>query len=169
VVPHSFFLKYLPVENGHRQKYLNWHCKQMTDQNKNIKWCPQKGCDYMAEKTVYALKNVVECKCGNSFCFSCENEDHLPATCAMVKIWKEKESSDSENLTWIKANTKPCPKCTSLIEKNQGCMHMTCQKCMFNFCWLCLTEWSKHGSTTGGYYACNIYDDLKKSNKEFKK
>jgi ariadne-1 len=141
----------------------------MTDQNKNIKWCPQKGCEYMAEKTVYAIKNTVDCKCGNSFCFSCEYEDHLPATCSMVRIWKEKESADSENLTWIKANTKPCPKCQSLIEKNQGCMHMTCQKCQFGFCWLCLMEWSKHNSGTGGYYACNIYDDLKKSNKEFKK
>jgi hypothetical protein len=23
-----------------------------------------------------------------------------------------------------------------------------------------LTDWSKHGQTTGGYYACNIYDKL---------
>lgn len=116
VVPHSFFLKYLEDEEhedgtNYRQKYLNWHCKQMTDHNKNIKWCPQKGCEFMAEKTVFAIKNTVDCRCGNSFCFSCEFEDHLPATCSMVRIWKEKESSDSENITWIKANTKPCPKC----------------------------------------------------------
>ena len=47
-------------------------------------------------------------------------------------------------------------------------MHMICQKCKHGFCWLCLTEWSKHGSSTGGYYACNIYEDLKKNNNEFK-
>lgn len=52
VVPHSFFLKYLPDEASedginYREKYLNWHCKQFTDHNKNIRWCPQKGCNYI--------------------------------------------------------------------------------------------------------------------------
>ena len=83
-----------------------------------MKWCPSKGCDFLAEKTEFAIVNVVNCKCGFSYCFNCENEDHLPATCAQVKIWKEKEISDSENILWIKANTKPCPKCTTSIEKN---------------------------------------------------
>jgi ariadne-1 len=81
-------------------------------------------------------------------------------------MWKEKELNDSENLNWIKANTKPCPGCKNFIEKNQGCNHMTCSKCRYEFCWLCLTEWSKHGSSTGGFYACNIYENLKSNDKE---
>ena len=36
-------------------------------------------------------------------------------------------SAESENMNWILANTKPCPKCSRPIEKNQGCMHTTCQ------------------------------------------
>jgi hypothetical protein len=36
----------------------------------------------------------------------------------LVNKWLDKEESDSENLTWIKANTKACPKCGSYIEKN---------------------------------------------------
>jgi hypothetical protein len=43
---------------------------------------------------------------------------------------------------------------------------MVCSKCRFEFCWLCLTEWKKHGSGTGGYYACNIYEKMKGSDKE---
>ena len=31
------------------------------------------------------------------------------------------------------------------------------------FCWLCLGDWSKHGSATGGFYKCNIYEEKKKS------
>jgi ariadne-1 len=36
-------------------------------------------------------------------------------------------------------------------------MHMVCESCKFEFCWLCLEEWSKHNSSTGGFYKCNIY------------
>jgi hypothetical protein len=46
-----------------------------------------------------------------------------------VRKWITKNSAESENLNWILANTKPCPKCHRPIEKNQGCMHMTCSQC----------------------------------------
>ncbi|KAK2080152.1 hypothetical protein QBZ16_000005 [Prototheca wickerhamii] len=39
-----------------------------------------------------------------------------------------KNSTESGNMTWILANTKPCPQCKRPIEKNQGCMHMTFQE-----------------------------------------
>jgi hypothetical protein len=50
-------------------------------------------------------------------------------SCATVRKWLTKNSAESENLNWILANTKPCPKCHRPIEKNQGCMHMTCSQC----------------------------------------
>merc|ERR1712032_789358 len=68
----------------------------------------------------------------------------------------------------IRANTKKCPKCHKPIEKNQGCNHMACSKaggCGHEFCWLCLGEWSTHGTSTGGYYQCNIYDKQAKEGK----
>ena len=40
VVPHSFFVKYLINEKDLTNKYFTWHCKQFTDLNKQIKWCP---------------------------------------------------------------------------------------------------------------------------------
>jgi len=77
-------------------------------------------------------------------------------------MWKDKAASESENVNWMIANTKKCPQCRSPIEKNGGCMHMTCHKnaggCGFEFCWLCRGPWSEHGSHTGGYYNCNKYD-----------
>jgi ariadne-1 len=73
----------------------------------------------------------------------------------MVRKWITKNSAESENLNWILANTKPCPKCHRPIEKNQGCMHMTCSQCRHEFCWLCNGTWSEHGERTGGFYACN--------------
>jgi ariadne-1 len=74
--------------------------------------------------------------------------------------WLQKASDESENVKWMLANTKRCPKCRSPIEKNGGCMHMTCSlaSCAYEFCWLCRGPWSEHGSATGGYYQCNKYD-----------
>ena len=46
---------------------------------------------------------------------------------------------------------------------------MTCRKCKHDFCWLCLGDWKTHGSGTGGYYACNIYEKKKANDKEFQK
>jgi len=35
---------------------------------------------------------------------------------------------------------------------------MTCQRCKFEFCWICMGDWNDHGANTGGYYKCNKYD-----------
>lgn len=48
---------------------------------------------------------------------------------------------------------------------------MTCRReaggCGHEFCWICMGDWSTHGSATGGYYQCNLYDDKKKNNANF--
>ena len=38
---------------------------------------------------------------------------------------------------------------------------MTCRNCRHEFCWLCIGAWSEHGSSTGGFYKCNKYEELK--------
>jgi ariadne-1 len=92
----------------------------------------------------------------------CAEEAHRPVSCDTVSKWILKNSAESENMNWILAYSKPCPKCKRPIEKNQGCMHMTCTPpCKFEFCWLCLGAWSDHGDGTGGFYACNRYQSAK--------
>ncbi|XP_065618625.1 probable E3 ubiquitin-protein ligase ARI8 isoform X2 [Quercus suber] len=92
----------------------------------------------------------------------CTEEAHRPVDCVTVAKWILKNSAESENMNWILANSKPCPKCKRPIEKNQGCMHITCTPpCKFEFCWLCLGAWSDHGERTGGFYACNRYETAK--------
>jgi hypothetical protein len=85
-------------------------------------------------------------KCQGETCFSCGMNYHYPATCDQVKKWEEKSKDDSETKNWLEANTKPCPKCSTLIEKNSGCNHMTCRKaeCRYEFCWLCLQHTTSH-------------------------
>ena len=137
---------------------MRWHIKQCTDNNKNMKWCPNKTCNKIIEKNSYAISNSITCECETSFCFNCLQEDHNPSTCSQVEKWLEKEVNDGENVTWLKANTKNCPKCVSAIEKNQGCNQMTCGKCGHHFCWLCLGDRSTHD-----YNQCNVYNDPSKN------
>lgn len=44
------------------------------------------------------------------------------------------------------ANAKPCPRCSTLIQRTYGCNHMTCEICKYDFCYECLSEWSRCGA-----------------------
>jgi ariadne-1 len=165
-VPVEFFEKYCGEEQ--QKKYTEWYIRSYVDDNPNVKWCPNpSGCIFACEyQGVEPLE--IKCTCGFMSCWACGEEAHRPANCKTVTSWNTKNSAESENIGWIRANTKKCPKCHRAIEKNQGCNHMICSKaggCGHEFCWLCLGEWSTHGTATGGYYQCNIYDKQAKEGK----
>ena len=114
-VPHSMFMNMLKKDD--LKTYKKWHCKSYTDDNKNVRWCPFQGCDYCVEYNDFG-GTTINCQCGNAFCFKCGAESHRPCECELTNQWNMKNSAESENITWIMANTKPCPKCKKSIEKN---------------------------------------------------
>lgn len=149
------------LDTKQKVKYHHYELLSFVETNPYVKWCPSPGCEH----AVQCLHNDsitepmdVQCKCLQTFCFACNEEAHRPVECGMVKAWLLKNTAESENMNWILANTKPCPKCQRPIEKNQGCMHITCSQCKYEFCWLCNGKWQDHGERTGGYYACNRYE-----------
>lgn len=145
-----------------KEKYFRYYIRSYIEDNKKTKWCPAPGCDYAVEFSVGSENRDVYCRCSYGFCWNCTEEAHRPVDCGTVAKWIMKNSAESENMNWILANSKQCPKCKRPIEKNQGCMHMTCTPpCKFEFCWLCLSAWSEHGERTGGFYACNRYEKAK--------
>ncbi|XP_055829725.1 probable E3 ubiquitin-protein ligase ARI8 [Solanum dulcamara] len=145
-----------------KKKYNRYFIRSFVEDNRKTKWCPAPGCDYAVDFIVGSGSYDVTCGCSYSFCWNCTEETHRPVDCGTVSKWILKNSAESENMNWILANSKPCPKCKRPIEKNQGCMHITCTPpCKFEFCWLCLGPWTDHGERTGGFYACNRYESAK--------
>ncbi|GAY60964.1 hypothetical protein CUMW_206140 [Citrus unshiu] len=146
---------YLLSSDEDKVKYNRYFIRSYVEDNRKTKWCPAPGCDYAVDFVVGSGNYDVTCRCSYSFCWNCTEEAHRPVDCDTVAKWVLKNSAESENMNWILANSKPCPRCKRPIEKNQGCMHMTCTPP------LCLGQWSDHGERTGGFYACNRYETAK--------
>lgn len=129
------------------------------------RWCPAVDCNNVVERASdgppdaddvdLANVPVVNCTDAHEFCFRCQYENHVPCPCWLVKKWIKRCEDDSETANWIEANTQACPRCHTQIEKNGGCNHMKCQKCTFEFCWICFGDWAMHQSA---YWKCNRYD-----------
>uniref|UniRef100_A0A3Q3JFI7 Cullin 7 n=1 Tax=Monopterus albus TaxID=43700 RepID=A0A3Q3JFI7_MONAL len=125
----------------------------------NLTWCtnPQ-GCDQILCKE--NMGSIGTCsKCCWSSCFSCNfPEAHYPASCSHMSQWMddggyyEGMSMEAQSKHLAKLISKRCPSCQAQIEKNEGCLHMTCAKCNHGFCWRCLKPWKP---THKDYYNCS--------------
>lgn len=51
-------------------------------------------------------------------------------------------------------STEPCPNCGVSISKSDGCEHMVCRRCNYEFCWQCMMAYSgyKHQPAQYEYY-----------------
>lgn len=84
---------------------------------------------------------IVKCPgCSKKYCAKCGNKDHGKSPCP----------PPSDMLQWLKKKknkSKQCPNCGMGVQKNGGCMHMTCSRqaggCGYEFCWKCLGKFPK--------------------------
>ncbi|XP_044151807.1 ankyrin repeat and IBR domain-containing protein 1 [Bufo gargarizans] len=168
------------------KRYLQFDIKAFVENNTAIRWCPTPACERAvrlkkqgsntsgSDSLNFPLLRApaVDCGKGHLFCWECLGEAHEPCDCQTWKNWLHKVSEmkpeelvgvseafeDAANCLWLLTNSKPCANCKSPIQKNEGCNHMQCAKCKYDFCWICLEEWKKHSSSTGGYYRCTRYE-----------
>ncbi|XP_060104486.1 ankyrin repeat and IBR domain-containing protein 1 isoform X3 [Heteronotia binoei] len=168
------------------KRYLQFDIKAFVENNPSIKWCPTPGCERAVRLTRQGSNTTgsealsfpllrapaVDCGKGHLFCWECLGDAHEPCDCETWKNWLQKITEmkpeelvgvseayeDAANCLWLLTNSKPCANCKSPIQKNEGCNHMQCAKCKYDFCWICLEEWKKHSSSTGGYYRCTRYE-----------
>ena len=116
------------------EKYQKLYRRKQLAANPNIQLCPYPDCESYAEK---GGNKFVTCKENNhKFCFNCLKDWHENKNCEMelnksFEKWKDPYK------------VKRCPKCKYFIEKNEGCNHITCSNCKYQWCWLCQQEYKK--------------------------
>jgi hypothetical protein len=136
----EFIMKFIKNDKklvGKYQKFKN-RANILKDPNKKL--CPKPDCESYLEKS--SFKKYVKCKNGHEFCFECLRPPHGSSTCENML--------EKDFLIWKKDKVvKRCPKCKIFTEKNEGCNHMTCTSCKYQWCWLCLGEY-KYGHYDSG-------------------
>ncbi|XP_053704129.1 E3 ubiquitin-protein ligase RNF14 isoform X1 [Synchiropus splendidus] len=55
----------------------------------------------------------------------------------------QKAVEESSSREWLDENCKECPRCSTNIQKVDGCNKMTCTSCHQYFCWLCMVLLSR--------------------------
>ncbi len=134
------------VSEDYFNKYLEYSTHLFVTSRNEIHWCPFPNCTSSVEckltEVDYLKKSIptVKCRSDHEHCFGCGlNESHEPASCAQVKEWLTKCTRDTQTISWKAKNTRACPNCHVLIQKDGGCEHLTCRVCYHNFCWVCLS------------------------------
>ncbi|KAL7295891.1 hypothetical protein TKK_0010935 [Trichogramma kaykai] len=152
------------VSNELFSKYDSLLLSTALDTMTDTIYCPRKVCQYPASKE--STENMATCpNCFYSFCTFCKSVYHGINPCKTIpeeklKILEEYKNGSPEEKAklemqygkkqlqtlldtylseqWLRENSKDCPKCSTSIEKSDGCNKMSCWKCSCYFCWICL-------------------------------
>ena len=113
------------------EKYNNYKLKLEIINDPNKKFCPYPNCNSFLIKNKNEEEKNTKCKNGHEYCFICLNKPHENKLC--------EEKFDDNNIKEYAKNKfiKKCPNCGTFTEKNEGCNHITCAECNYQWCWLC--------------------------------
>ncbi|PBK92833.1 hypothetical protein ARMGADRAFT_1080050 [Armillaria gallica] len=112
--------------------------------------------------------SVLRCpSCFSEICSSCGEDSHERMSCEYARIHNNPAEQERMSQAWLlqRRDIKQCPTCSRLLEKAEGCNHMTCpfvfnppiclklnslSRCGAHICWRCM----------GVFDAANIYDHM---------
>ncbi|CAF1026637.1 unnamed protein product [Adineta steineri] len=128
-------------DNALYERYEQFDLNRSLEQHPEFIWCAH-GCGSGQLNEGATMNKIVQCvNCHKLTCFTHRCPWHDGMTCEEYEMPRTNGQMHASE-RWINVNTKECPTCHSHIEKNEGCDHMTCWKCKYEFCWECLAPYS---------------------------
>ena len=130
------------------ERYVKLNLDRSLEQHPEFVWCAH-GCGSGQLNEGATMNSYVQCvNCSRLTCFKHRCPWHEDMTCDEYEMPRNAGQQHASE-RWIKVHTKECSKCHAHIEKNEGCDHMTCSKCKYEFCWECLAPYAnikRHGA-----------------------
>ena len=128
IISEEFILRHLKDNNDLIEKYNKFKKRAEIINDKNKKQCPHPNCESFLQKS--EKSKYVKCENGHKYCFECLKPSHGDKSCDY--------QIEKQFANWTKGKrVKRCPRCKMYTEKNEGCNHMTCVSCKYQWCWLC--------------------------------
>ncbi|KAH6664236.1 hypothetical protein B0J14DRAFT_249408 [Halenospora varia] len=130
------------------EKYDKLSMRQALERDlPNFRWCIGPNCSFGQEHPEDLLSQPILTCSACSF-VSCARHNvgwHNRETCDEYekRVRKGMAGASKKSEKVIAKISKKCPKCQRAINKNGGCMHMTCV-CGLEFCWHCLHSYPGH-------------------------
>ncbi len=125
----------------------------------DMRFCPVCHVGAFLPQSGNACRSV-ECReCAFKFCPECVTSAHGDTACTDMD---KRSAADAAQLhearlneDWKKQHTRRCPQCQVNIQRNDGCSHMTCKQCKYEFCWLCSRKYQgKHVANNATQCSC---------------
>ncbi|KAK0228802.1 hypothetical protein IW262DRAFT_1456020 [Armillaria fumosa] len=115
-----------------------------------FRYCKTPDCMQIYRKS--EVVSALRCpSCFSEICSSCGEDSHERLSCEDARIHNNPVEQERMSEAWLsqQRGIKKCPACSRLLEKTEGCNHMTCP-CGAHICWRCM----------GTFDADNIYDHM---------
>ena len=142
VLTEGFILGKLKDDKALIDKYKVFKQRANIFLDKDKKFCPEPDCNSYLQK---GKDKYVQCENGHKYCYVCLKKWHGKTNCD--------EELDKDFQIWKQGKViKQCPRCKIYTEKNEGCNHMTCTECKYQWCWLCEGKYNEDHFNSG---SCN--------------
>ncbi|KAG1056063.1 hypothetical protein G6F43_002016 [Rhizopus delemar] len=92
--------------------------------------------------------------CGDKLCLQCGQVAHFGLSCLEHLKSELMQSTNTEytsTIQWKLNHTRPCPNCSVMINRDEGCNKVDCLQCGYRFCWRCGSAWTQQKC---GFYQC---------------
>lgn len=113
--------------------------REFIAQNPGMRHCPTPGCDNVFDNEHNDVREYHCAACNQRYCANCCLRHPATMGCAEARA---ADPAAREHAAWIAAgNGRHCPRCTVLVQRTEGCNHMTC-RCTHEFCYICGANWN---------------------------